>query len=240
MNQIRTIIVTSCMSLCVFLLPGCESAQPVKKAELPALQPSGNTASPEQNTKAVRWQHAIAGIEIDSRRLLVRPKGTDDRRAGWRHYGEAMQMLQRNDFVGAIGLFRDALENWGDFPEAYDGMGDALRGKGQTEWSIAAYKSALDRKPANTEIRFKMAMGLWAIDQQDEAISEMNLVLEFDSQIAQAHERLAVWNYYVGEYATAWHHVYTARELGGNVPRQFLPLLEHHMRDPRGTIGRNG
>jgi tetratricopeptide (TPR) repeat protein len=75
-------------------------------------------------------------------------------------------------------------------------------------------------------------MTLWTPTRHDEAIEEMNALLAIDDDFAIAHERLAIWHYYLGNYDDAWRHVQRARELGHELPAQFLPLLRSMAVDP--------
>ena len=53
-----------------------------------------------------------------------------------------------------------------------------------------------------------------------------------DDDFARAHDRLAVWNYYTGEYAAAWQHLHLAESYGQAVPAQLVQLLQSRMPDP--------
>jgi len=68
--------------------------------------------------------------------------------------------------------------------------------------------------------------------EYDHAIAHMQQVLGLDPEYAPAHERLAVWHYYRGDYAEAWDHVHAARDLGHDMPGQFMNLLTAQMPDP--------
>ena len=54
----------------------------------------------------------------------------------------------------------------------------------------------------------------------------MNGVVQAQPDNVKAHERLAIWHYYLGEYETAWSHVHRAQNLGHAMPPQFIVLLQ--------------
>jgi tetratricopeptide (TPR) repeat protein len=228
---------------------GADSRADRELSDAPAGAPDGGSAASSQapatagpadegDPRAIRWQNAIRGLSFDTGRIVVESSG-DDRAAAERHFAEAQAFMLRNDYVGAVGALRDTLAAWFDFPEAQRTLGDALRGRGRTAWAIASYRTYLDTHPDDADTRFIVSMELWGADQQADACTEMANVLAIDPTRAEAHERLAIWNYYMGDYAAAWEHVHGTRALGRDVPPQFIPLLEQNMPDPRpgGTGG---
>jgi len=190
--------------------------------------------------KERRWQQAIAGLDFSSGRVEVESSGLEDPAAAARAYEEGLEELARNDYVAAIGAFRDALAAWRDFPEAVRALGDATRRKGKLDWAIASYGTFLDVYPDNAGVRFDLAVLLWMQDEREEAISAMNRVVELDPDNADAHSFLARWHYYAGDYRKAWSHVHAARAAGGDVPAQFIPLLRQRMPDPHASAGAAG
>lgn len=221
--------------LMVLTVAGCQTTGGVDHPGLAAGDP-GTAATPPMTMgpteKEQRWLDAIEGLDFSTGRVVVRPAGRIDPEQARRDRERGVAELLRNDPVAAVAAFRDALSLWPDFIDAIDGLGDALVHKGRIEWAIATYRTLLDVRTDDADTRFKLAWRLWDSDQSDDAIAEMNRVLALDPNRAEAHERLAIWNYYTGDYAEAWRQVHRTRALGGVVPPQFIPLLQARMPDP--------
>ncbi len=64
------------------------------------------------------------------------------------------------------------------------------------------------------------------LGQLDDAIAQMQRAVELDTGYAAAHERLAIWHYYLGDTGASWQHVQAARDLGREPPGQFIVRLE--------------
>lgn len=190
------------------------------------------SADPSDNPKQAAWKAATRGLHFDTGRLVVDPQGPADADAAFRHYREGLRLFGENRFVEAIGAYRDALSRWADYPEAIAALGDACRMRGEIAWAIACYRTVLDDEPDRADLRFTLAMMHWADNQPHEAVDEMMRVVEIDPANAQAHERLAIWHYYLDDAAAAWRHVHVARALGHDVSPQFIPLLSAKMADP--------
>ncbi|MGI9014313.1 MAG: tetratricopeptide repeat protein [Phycisphaerales bacterium] len=191
------------------------------------------TAAPFQNEKEARWQAAIKGLSFETGRVIVDTRATRDTAEAQHAFDRGMTAMQANDYVAAIGFFRDALAADATLAQVYEPLGDAAQGRGRTAWAIAAWRTALDLDTNNTDLRFKVASLLWQESQPNEAIAEMHRVLELNPASGEAYERLAVWQYYQNEPALAWKHVHAARALGRDVPPQFIPLLEAAMAEPK-------
>jgi tetratricopeptide (TPR) repeat protein len=110
--------------------------------------------------------------------------------------------------------------------DAYTGLGRALVAKGKTEYALAAYLTAGRLDPGLAEAPFGAAMNLARLARFDEAIEQMLIAVELDPADADAHERLAIWYYYLDDTDAAWRHVRAIRGLGREPPGQFLVLLE--------------
>ena len=115
--------------------------------------------------------------------------------------------------------------------DAWVGLGRALSRTGKLEYAEAAFRTAIEADAEHPAARYRLSMTLWATSRFDEAMAEMTALTD-DGDYSEAHERLAVWSYYVGDHAEAWRHVHRARALGQDVPAQLIPLLQQHMLDP--------
>ncbi len=230
----------TCLSALTFLpLVGCstprtgESVTAAPRDAAPSdVSLVASTTDPTDNPKQAAWKAATRGLHFDTGRLVVDPQGPPDADAAFRHYRDGRRFFAENRFVDAIGAYRDALSRWFDSPETIEALGDACHMKGETGWAIACYRTLLDDEPTRADVRFKLATMLWADSQSNDAVAELTRVTELDPARADAHERLAIWHYYLDDPATAWRHVHAARAAGGDVPPQFIPLLSARMADP--------
>lgn len=240
MNGRNRIHTTWATALALGVLGGCVGSAVNEPAAVKGeASPGPAAAGPvttTQNPKEARWQDAIRGLDFETGRVIVlTPAARVNVLRARRTYREGLEALVvRHDYVGAIGLFRDALEDDPNFGEVYEPLGDALRGKGRSAWTVAAYRTAIEAGFDSADLRSKLAMQLWGMDQFDDAVAEMTMASEIEPARAETHERLAVWSYYLGDDAAAWRHVHAARARGGDVPPQFIPLLERRIPDPGG------
>jgi tetratricopeptide (TPR) repeat protein len=212
---------------------------------LTACHDSSSTVAPDEpgvagpmndkdRMEAERWARATRGLDFEAAggRVAVEPIFPRDEAAAERHLASADQLFAANRTMDAMEQYGLAARQDPDLADAYVGLGATLRVKGKLDRARAAFRTALDHDDRNLEARYQLAMALWEPATQQEAITEMNAVLAIDDGFAKAHERLAMWNYYVGDYETAWRQVHRVEELGQQMPPQFMALLKGQMTDP--------
>ena len=91
---------------------------------------------------------------------------------------------------------------------------------------MSSYRTALDLEPDRIGALFEVAMLLAREQDFAGAIDEMDRVLELDPDHAVAHERLAIWHYYLDDFNAAREHSARAEALGHAMPPQFKQLID--------------
>ena len=201
--------------------------------------PSAATADPDQaplpenprqifeDMKAERFREATVGLEFQADSVIVTEPiagRTPDQANAL--VTEGNQKLDTNRRTGALTAFARAVRTDPDNALAYDGLGRALVTKGKIEYALAAYLTAARLDTTLVAAPFGAAMTLARLGRLDEAIDQMQLAVELDPANADAHQRLAIWYYYLDDTDIAWQHVRASRELGQEPPGQFIALLE--------------
>jgi len=200
--------------------------------------PVASSATSPANAKdrllTEQWNKAVRGLEFETTSGLVEVErvagGTPETAA--EHLAAADDLLAGNQIVEAMERYGLAARHDPDLADAYVGMGLLLTRKGKHEKAIVSFRTALDRDASHLDARYRLAMALWSASRQYDAIDEMNRLLTEDDSHARAHERLAVWHYFTGDFASAWHHLHRAEDLGQQVPGQLAVLLSQRMVDP--------
>lgn len=220
MSSIRHRVVLITVLAGTMLAVGCQSAQPSPTV---GIKPP---PSPE-NIKEERFHQAIEGLEFETGFVVVDPIGRRPKtRLALRRHANGVEAFNQNRMIDAITLQTKAVRTDPNLAVAYNSLGRALLGEGEGEYAAAAFRTALVLNEQYTEARFNLAYAVAGLGDQEEAIELMNGVVQAQSDNAEAHERLAIWHYYLGEYETAWAHVHRAQNLGLAMPPQFMVLLQ--------------
>ncbi len=216
--QHRVVLITFLAGL--MLAFGCQSTQPSPTV---GIKPP---PSPE-NVKEARFHQAIEGLDFETGFVVVDAIGRrPNTRLASKHHTEGVEAYNQNRIIDAITLQNKAVRTDPNLAVAYNSLGRALLGEGEGELAAAAFRTALALDEKYTEARFNLSYAVAGLGDQVEAIELMNGVLQAQPDNADAHERLAIWHYYVGEYETAWAHVHHAQNLGHTMPPQFIVLLQ--------------
>ncbi len=204
----------------MMLALGCQSAQPSPTV---GIKPP---PSPE-NAKEARFHQAIEGLDFETGFVVVDAIGRrPNTRLASKLHAEGVQAYNRNRIIDAITLQNKAVHTDPNLAVAYNSLGRALLGEGEGEFAAAAFRTALALDEQYIEARFNLSYAVAGLGNQAEAIELMNGVVQAQPNNIEAHERLAIWNYYVGEFETAWSHVHHAQDLGHAMPPQFMVLLQ--------------
>jgi Flp pilus assembly protein TadD len=225
-------------ALLLVAMPGCESTP--EATTRPAATQAEGSSSPAPSPMSERalarqrdWQEAIAGLSFDTGRVIVEDALVD---GGPELYqakmAEGREKLQSNHKTPAVKAFAEAVRAAPQRVEPYVALGYAMITKGKTGLAEACYRTALDLDPGHVEAQTELAMTLSRERRRPEAIEAMDRVLELEPDNAFAHERLAIWHYYSGDFASAWDHVNAARRLDHRMPPQFMELLNEQMAEP--------
>jgi Flp pilus assembly protein TadD len=225
-------------ALLLVAMPACEST-PDATTRPAATQADGSSSpapSPMSERELARqrdWQEAIAGLSFDTGRVIVEEPLADGGAGLYEaKMAEGREKLQTNHKTPAVKAFAEAVRIAPQRVETYVALGYAMITKGKTDLAEACYRTALDLDPDHVEAQTELAMTLSRERRRAEAIAAMERVLDLDPGNGFAHERLAIWHYYDGEFATAWEHVNAARRLDHTMPPQFIKLLQEQMSDP--------
>ena len=220
MSSIRHQVVLITFLAGTMLAVGCQSAQ---RSPTVGIKPP---PSPE-NIKEERFHQAIEGLDFETGFVVVDPIGRrSNTRLAFKHHAEGVEAFNQNRIIDAITLQNKAVRTDPTWPVAYNSLGQALLGEGEGELAAAAFRTALALDEQYTEARFNLSFTVAGLGNQEDAIELMNGVVQAQPDNAEAHERLAIWHYYLGEYEPAWSHVHLAQKLGHTMPPQFMILLQ--------------
>ena len=178
------------------------------------------------------FAEAIEGLTFREGSVEVAPVSAPDPARAAEHAAHGAREYELNHRTAAIKAYVLAVRNAPDDAPLYARLGDAFVAKGKTDMAIAAFRTAARLDEGLIEARVGYANTLAMEARTAEAIEAMEAVLALDPDNAIARERLAVWEYYEGNYAAAWEHVGHARRAGHPIPPQLIPLLERQMPDP--------
>ena len=206
----RVVLITFLAGM--LLAVGCQSAQP---SPVTGIKPPPST----ENIKEARFHQAIEGLNFETGFVVVDAIGSrPNTPLASKLHAEGVQAYNQNRIIDAITLQNKAVRTDPNLASAYNSLGRALLGEGEGGLAAAAYRTALALDEQYTEARFNLSYAVAGLGDQEEAIELMNGVVEAQPDNIEAHERLAIWNYYVGEFETAWSHVHHAQNLGHAAP----------------------
>ena len=224
MRSIRHPLVLTTVFAAVTVIGGCQTAETVGTA--------GARPPSTENVKEARFHQAIEGLNFESGLVVVDPSGRRPNiRLAAKHHAEGVEAYDQNRIIDAITLQNKAVHTDPNWPVAYNSLGRALLGEGEGGLAAAAFRTALTLDVQYTEARFNLSYAVAGLGNQAKAIELMNGVVQVQPDNVEAHERLAIWNYYVGEFETAWSHVHQAQNLGHSMPPQFIALLQQQAPD---------
>jgi hypothetical protein len=182
--------------------------------------------------KEKRLADAMAGLAYDSGRVEIDPAaaarmpGRGDRRAAEKAYHQGLhQLFEVNDRVASIGAFTRAVLIYPGEARYYCGLGQALLHKGKMKEALAAFRTAVEADPAYFDARYHLARAVQMREGPEKAAAAWEAVLGLDPGAGEAHGRLAILYYYMGNNEKARFHVRRADELAYDVPPQFRRLL---------------
>ncbi len=238
--------------VCTVVLSGCSCEEPSEQSAVTddaapvaagavATANSGELSPPAagQSYKEKRMADALRGLSYDSGRVVVDRTAADPlpdaevfASAGDAHQRGLYYLFEKNDRVAAIGALTRAVIMDPESPVYLTDLGQALLRKGKEKEAIASFNTALDLSPDHFEAQKQLAWAMQMGGDYAAARQAWLRVIDLDASDAEAHGRLAIVDYYCGDYENAWAGVHQARSLGYQMPAQFLPLLEKKMPEP--------
>lgn len=188
-------------------------------------------ATPE-NYKEARFQEAMRGLTVTDTVAIDRAAAADllrglDATDAPGALARAEALMGENDFTGAAGEYRTAILADPQGAAGYVGLGDALIGKKKDGMALAAYRTAVALAPADTGARLKLAETINRNGDVAGWAAELENVLAIDPAHGEAHARLAVAKYYLGDRDGARREIGLAERFGGNVPPQLRDMLNN-------------
>jgi Flp pilus assembly protein TadD len=97
---------------------------------------------------------------------------------------------------------------------------------GKDDEAFSEFREVLRVDPRFARARVGLGMILARRDRVADAIQEMYEATRLDPRNGETHVRLAMVLYQGGYYTEAWHAVRRARNLGQQIPADFLRNLE--------------
>jgi Flp pilus assembly protein TadD len=170
-------------------------------------------------------------VEIDEAVAAKIVAGRDAQQAA-AEFAAGRELLEQGLFVEAIAAHTRAVLLDPESAEYYDGLGVALITRGRVEQALAAYRTCLKLDGSRLETRLRVGYALQMLGRLDEAVAEWLQVVEQQPGHGEAHSRLAIGYYYLGDYHSAWTHTHAAEAAGFPVPPQFRELLSARLAEP--------
>ncbi len=212
-------------SLAVVL--GCQGPPAAESGQGAMPRHPDNPRQALDDLKDQRYRAAIAGLEFGQDGVVVTdPMPRRDRDDALADVTEGDEKLAANKRTGALAAYTRAVRTDPELAVAWLGLGRALVAKGKISEALAAARRAARLDPELVAAQYDVAMTLARLGQLDEAITEMQRVVEINARHSGAHERLAIWYYYLDDTRASWRHVQAARDLGREPPGQFIANLQ--------------
>ena len=228
----------ACVGLCA--LSGCNSES---KTSALSVDAGGTTVGPEvpktiEDYRKQKFEAAIKGLRFEGGMVsgdLSVSKGVPTGRtpadaAAFVVVGRGL--IDENDYSGAVGQFRSAILTDATNVDAYIGLGDALICKKQDEKALMAYRTAMALDGTDASTHLKYAETTNRVGDLSGWAAELERLIARHPDHGEAHARLAVARYYLGDLDGAERELAQAERLGGDVPSQLKGLIA----EKRGTI----
>lgn len=201
---------------------GCQSTQSISLSSQGIRPPDAAI-----NIKEARFYAAIDGLSFDTGLVVIEPdSGISNYKLANALHEQGLEAYSRNHVIDALALFNQAVHAAPDLAIAYNSLGQALHAEGEADYALAAYRTALSLDANLIEAKYNIAIHLGMTGKRVKAIEMMIKVIEANPNNAVAHERIAIWSYYLGNYKSSWQHTHAAEALGHDLPPQFIALLK--------------
>ncbi|HRQ74177.1 MAG TPA: hypothetical protein PLU35_14220 [Phycisphaerales bacterium] len=218
---------------CGLALLGCSGGAATRSAQ--GAHGVAATAGPESQDqwdyRRIRFAEAMRGLRIQDGLVRVDEQAAADIMRGLAvadspaAVARGHALMGENDFTGAAGEYRLAILADRDNARAYEGLGDALLGKRKDGDALAAYRTAAMLDPADADLRLKYAETINRSGDLSGWAAELERIVAFAPEHGEAHARLAVARYYLGDHDGARAHAALAERFGGAVPPQLKAMI---------------
>jgi len=207
-------------------LAGCAGQATHMEASEGSLGPVVKTTD---DYRKLRFEEAFRGLRIEDGLVVIDRQAAQGLRATRpaEAIARGVAKLGENDFSGAVGEYRLAILADPASAAAYSGLGDALVCKKKDDMALAAYRTGVMHAPRDTALRLKFAETINRTGDLAGWADELENLLALDPEHGEAHARLAVARYYLGDHGAARNEIVLADRFGGSVPPQLEALLSH-------------
>lgn len=225
--------------MCVGLAAsGCSTPSRPNAAAQPAFTPSPGKTGPAFDSDDCLVEWAWRGLQFESDVAEVDPRTAaevvpnpdpsiaPDEEAIGRHE------LDLHRVCPAVSAFTRSIINAPTRASAYEGLSEALLRAKKTPEMIAACRSAILLDPELNDARVRMAIGLQLLADVRAAADAWRDVLSYQPSHPEAHGRLAVLLYYLGDFEQAILELQAAEAEGHTYPAQLWDLLRDSGRGP--------
>lgn len=214
---------TSCLFAAAMMMVGCAS-------EVVNTPTESASANPVENYKDQRMREAMRGLDYSSGRVVLTREAAQIAQRGTTAQAvklaqEADRLFDKNDFPVTIAAYTKAVIVDPTRAETYLGLSQALLGKGKEAEAQAAIRTALDLDPQNLAAYVLLARVIDRKGESNPTIAAWNDVLAINPKHGEAHARIAIATYYLGDTVGALSHIQTAERNGGEVPAHFKSMV---------------
>jgi tetratricopeptide (TPR) repeat protein len=169
------------------------------------------------------WDEVVQRVAASVQRLVERrvPGQAIDRypRVARALVDRGVQHAEASQLEEAVSLFRRALRYEPDLPEAYNNLGNALRGLGRLDEAIANLERAISLAPDYPEARHNLGIVLARLRRHEEAISQFQEAIDRQPDFALAWTSLGLSQAELRRHADAEASFRRALEIEPRNPR---------------------
>ncbi|HEV3345293.1 MAG TPA: tetratricopeptide repeat protein, partial [Pirellulales bacterium] len=169
------------------------------------------------------WNEVVSRVAGSVRRLVERrvPGQAIDRypRVARALVDRGVHSAEAGQLEEAVALFRRALRYEPDLPEAYNNLGNALRGLGRLDEATANLERAIDLAPDYAEARHNLGIVLARLRRHEEAILQFKEAIDRKPDFALAWTSLGLSQAELRRYADAEASFRRALEIEPRSPR---------------------
>lgn len=147
-----------------------------------------------QRACCIGQEQSIGQFRIESATTVVAQEleevPEETKQQAFSAYSQAQTLVKQGDLPGAVAAYQAATQIWPQFPEAHNGLANALVLMDRKEDAVAAYRAATQAKPDYPKAWSNLGHILCQMDQYGAAIKACRRAIECDPAYAQAYNHL--------------------------------------------------